>query len=186
MRPVFFSTPSEFRQWLMRNHDTITEIWVGFYKKNSGKKGITYAEALDEALCFGWIDGLVNKFDDASYMQRFTPRRNKSVWSKINTSHIERLIREGKMMPSGLLAVDAAKKDGRWARAYNSPSAITVPDDFLKELAVYAKADVFYKTLNKANVYAIAYRLANAKKPETRQKWIRKIIEMLEAGKKFH
>lgn len=114
MKPKFFKTQSEFRGWLGKNHDKETEVWIGMYKKASGKAGINYDEALDEALCFGWIDGMAKGIDEESYMQRFTPRRPKSNWSKINKGHIERLTGEGRMMPSGIAAVEAAKKDGRW------------------------------------------------------------------------
>jgi len=186
MKPVFFHTPSEFRVWLEENHSQQTEIWVGFWKKASGKIGMTYDQALDEALCFGWIDGLVNKYDELSYAQRFSPRRSKSVWSKINTQHIERLIKEGKMMPSGLAAVEAARTDGRWERAYESPSNTKVPEDFLKELSKNKKAKTFFKTLNKTNTFHIAYQLQSAKKEETRIKRMNKIIQMLENEEKFY
>lgn len=116
-RPTFFSTPEQFRRWLTKYGQTKTELWVGLYKKHSGKTGIQYDQALDEALCFGWIDGIVKRYDDDSYMQRFTPRRPKSVWSNINTGHVERLIKEKRMTAAGLSAVNAAKKDGRWEKA---------------------------------------------------------------------
>ncbi len=118
MKPTFFATPDIFRTWLANHHATEKELWIGFWKKASGKSGMTYDRALDEALCYGWIDGLVKKYDEVSYMQRFTPRRPKSVWSKINTGHVKRLIKEGKMTDSGLAAVASAKRDGRWANAY--------------------------------------------------------------------
>lgn len=186
MKPLFFITPAFFRSWLEKYHDTETEVWVGFYKKALGKKGMNYDEALDEALCFGWIDGLVNKYDEVSYAQRFTPRRSKSVWSKINTQHIERLTKEGRMTPSGQAAVEAAKKDGRWEAAYDSPKNIVMPDDFLQELEKNKKAKQYFTTLNKSNTYAIAYRLQTARKPETRRKRISDIVAMLQKGEKFH
>jgi uncharacterized protein YdeI (YjbR/CyaY-like superfamily) len=120
MKPKFFKNPGLFRDWLEENHDKKSEIWVGLYKKAYWERGINYDQALDEALCFGWIDGLAKRYDEVSYMQRFTPRRARSIWSKINTGHVARLIKEGKMMPSGLEAVEAAKKDGRWEKAYSS------------------------------------------------------------------
>ncbi|HYD35694.1 MAG TPA: YdeI/OmpD-associated family protein [Vitreimonas sp.] len=185
IKPLFFKTPAEFRKWLSAHHDNETEIWVGFWKKASGKTGMNYDQALDEALCFGWIDGIVNKYDDLSYAQRFTPRRAKSVWSKINTQHIERLTREGKMMPAGIAAVEAAKADGRWAQAYESPANAKIPEDFLIALKHNKKAAEFFKTLNKTNTFYIAYQLQRAKKEETRKRRIEKMIQMLENGKKF-
>lgn len=116
MKPKYFKTQAEFRQWLEKNYDKESEVWVGLYKKASGKVGINYDQALDEVLCFGWIDGIVKKYDTDSYMQRFTPRRSKSNWSKINKGHVSRLIKEGRMMPSGLAAIETAKKDGRWEK----------------------------------------------------------------------
>lgn len=186
MTPQFFNTSLEFRIWLEKNHDSQTEIWVGFWKKASGKIGMNYDQALDEALCFGWIDGLVNTYNDQSYMQRFTPRRSKSVWSKINTQHVERLIQEGKMTPPGIAAVEAAKADGRWESAYASPANMKVPDYFLVELKKHKKAGEFFHTLTKANLFAIAFKLHNAKKAETRIRHMEKIIQMLENGEKFH
>jgi uncharacterized protein YdeI (YjbR/CyaY-like superfamily) len=186
MTPRFFDTPSEFRKWLEHNHDKETEILVGFWKKASGKVGMNYDQALDVALCFGWIDGLVNKYDDMSYAQRFSPRKSKSMWSKINTQHIERLIKEGEMTPAGLAAVDAAKADGRWEKAYASPANMKVPDDFLVELKKHPNAEAFFQTLGKTNLFAIAFRLHNAKKEETRIRQMEKIIQMLEKGEKFH
>jgi uncharacterized protein YdeI (YjbR/CyaY-like superfamily) len=168
MKPTFFDTPAEFRQWLEKNHDTEIELWIGFWKKASGKTGVNYKMALDEALCYGWIDGIARSYDEQSYVQRFTPRRPKSIWSKINTEHIARLIKEGKMTPFGMATVEAAKADGRWQRAYESPSNTTIPEDFLKELQKNKKAQKFFKTLNKSNTYYISFQLQNAKKEETR------------------
>ena len=182
-----FASPSAFRAWLAKNHAQSAGIWLHFMKKDSGKKSITYAQALDEALCFGWIDGHVKKFDADSWIQKFTPRRPKtSKWSKRNTQYAERLIAEKKMMPAGLLEMETAKKDGRWQQAYDSPSNATVPEDFLKELKKDKAAFAFFSTLNKANLYAIIYRLQTAKKPETRERRMKLILEMLSNGKKFH
>lgn len=186
MEPVFFNTPAEFRQWLEENHDKKTEIWVGFWKKISGKTGVNYDQALDEALCYGWIDGIARTYNEQSYMQRFTPRRSKSVWSKINTQHIARLLKEGKMMPAGLAVVEAAKADGRWEDAYESPKDMEVPADFITELKKDKKAYEFYLTLSRANTYAIAWRLQTAKKPETRAKRMDALLKMLAEGKKLH
>lgn len=186
MNTVFFDTPVQFRRWLEKHYATDTEVWVGFWKKASGRTGMNYTQALDEALCFGWIDGIVNKHDELSYKQRFTPRRAKSVWSKINTQKIERLIHEGKMMPSGMAAVESAKADGRWDKAYDSPTNTKIPDDFMKELEKNAKAHAQFKTLNKTNLFAIAYRLQTAKKEETRLRRMNSIIQMLENGDTLH
>jgi uncharacterized protein YdeI (YjbR/CyaY-like superfamily) len=117
MEPLFFKTSEELRSWFNTEHDELKEVWIGFYKKNSGKNSVTYAEALDQALCFGWIDGIRKKIDDLSYMNRFTPRRPKSNWSKINVGHAKRLTKAGLMMPSGIKEVDRAKADGRWKNA---------------------------------------------------------------------
>lgn len=185
MKPHFFSSAAEFRTWLAKHHDTESELWVGFWKKASGKEGMTYPQSVEESLCFGWIDGMAKSYDEQSYMQRFTPRRPKSVWSKINTQHIERLTTEGRMMPSGIAAVDAAKADGRWDRAYESSANVKVPEDFLNELEKNEKAEIFFKTLNKSNIFYIAYQLQNAKKEETRVRRMQKIIDTLEKGEKF-
>lgn len=186
MEPIFFETQEQFRTWLETHGSTETEVWVGFYKKKSGKIGINYDQALEEALCFGWIDGIAKSRDEVSYMQRFTPRRTKSMWSKINTRHIERLTKLGKMMPAGIAAVEAAKKDGRWQQAYDSPSTARIPDEFLKKLDENPNAKAFYATLNKANVYAIGHRLQTAKKPETKTKRIGDIISMLNKREKWY
>jgi uncharacterized protein YdeI (YjbR/CyaY-like superfamily) len=159
---------------------------VRIYKKDSGVPSITYAEALDQALCFGWIDGQKLPFDAASWVQKLTPRRARSRWSKLNIAHVDRLIKAGQMTPAGLEAMEAAKADGRWAAAYDSPANATVPPEFVRQLACNAKAKQFYATLNKANLYAIAYRLQTAKRPETKIRRMQLIIEMLARGEKFH
>jgi uncharacterized protein YdeI (YjbR/CyaY-like superfamily) len=179
-------SPEEWEEWLADNHATSNSVWLQFFKKASGKKTITHAEALDEALCYGWIDGQSKAYDDESWLQKFTPRRARSVWSKVNIQNVERLIQAGKMKPAGLQQIEAAKLDGRWERAYDSPGNATVPDDFLQELEKDKKAKAFFDTLNKANTYAIIYRLQTAKKPETRAKRMKAILEMLAKGEKFH
>ncbi len=181
-----FTTPKAWRAWLEKNHTKDEGVWVRFYKKDSGKKSINYAQALDEALCFGWIDGLVNKYDADSYMQKFTPRRSRSMWSKRNREHVARLIMEKRMTPAGLKAIESAKADGRWESAYDSPKNMKVPEDFLKELKKNKKAYAFYQTLNKANTYAIAWRLQTAKEPKTREKRLRALLAMLAEEKKIH
>ena len=181
-----FETPQEFSAWLKKNHKNKTCIWIRMYKKGTSKKSIDYDQALDEALCYGWIDGIAKKYDEVSYIQRFTPRRQKGNWSKRNTEHIARLIKEKRLKPAGLMQVKAAKKDGRWGKAYASPANATIPEDFLKEVAKNKKAKTFFDSLNKANTYAIAYRLSTAKKPETLQKRKEVILKMLISGEKFH
>ena len=181
-----FKTSNAFEKWLAKNHYKVTVTWLRFFKKDSGKAGITYKEAVDEALCYGWIDGQANKYDDESWIQKFTPRSAKSIWSKKNTENIERLTTLGKMKPSGLEEVERAKADGRWAKAYDSAKDMQVPDEFIKELSKNKKARAFYETLNKTNKYAIGWRLQTAKKPETKEKRIKMIIEMLSKGQKFH
>ena len=147
---------------------------------------MTHAEALADALCYGWIDGPLKKHDEESWLHKFVPRRPKSLWSKRNREIVERLTETGKMMAAGLKEVEEAKADGRWDKAYDSPSKMRVPDDFMKELSKNKKARTFFGTLNKANTYAIAWRLQTAKKPETREKRMKTIIEMLAAGKPLH
>ncbi|HEV8038988.1 MAG TPA: YdeI/OmpD-associated family protein [Bryobacteraceae bacterium] len=181
-----FRSPSEFRKWLAAKHAKSEGIWLRIFKKNSDTESITYGEALDEALCYGWIDGQKQKHDDESWLQKFTRRRAKSGWSRINTGHAERLIKAGRMKAAGQAEVDAAKKDGRWKAAYDSPSNSTFPDDFLAALNKVPKAKAFFNSLNKANLYAISYRLQTAKKPETRQRRMELILGMLARGEAFH
>jgi uncharacterized protein YdeI (YjbR/CyaY-like superfamily) len=181
-----FTTPDEWYDWLEKNHATSNGVWLRFYKKDSGIKGLTHATSLDGALCYGWIDSQAKKLDATSYLQKFTPRRSKSIWSQVNTEHIARLIKEGKMKPAGLEQVAQAKKDGRWEAAYSSPSSMVIPTDFLKELAKDKKAEAFFKTLNKTNTYAIVWRLQTAKKPETRERRMKAMLEMLAREEKLH
>jgi uncharacterized protein YdeI (YjbR/CyaY-like superfamily) len=185
-RPRSFRSSKEFRAWLAKEHARAPGLLLRIYKKGSGVPSVTYAEALDQALCFGWIDGQKLPFDADSWVQKFTPRRAKSGWSKINVAHADRLIREGQMKAAGLKEVEAAKADGRWAAAYDSFATATVPPEFVKELARNARAKQFYATLNKTNLYAIAYRLQTAKRPETKMKRMKLIIDMLARGEKFH
>ena len=181
-----FRSSSEFRKWLAANHRDSNGIWLRILKKDSGQLSVTYAEALDEALCFGWIDGQKQRHDEISWRQKFTPRRLKSGWSKINTQHAERLIQASRMKAAGHAAIDSAKKDGRWTAAYDSPSQATVPEDFLAALRRNKNAQAFFQSLNNANRYAIAYRLQTAKKPETKQRRMEVILAMLARGEAFH
>lgn len=183
---LHFKSPVALRRWLGKNHHKPEGFWLRISKKGSGEKSVTYAEALDQALCFGWIDGQKRPLDDKSWLQRFTPRRARSAWSQVNTGHVERLIQDGHMTPMGRKAVDAAKADGRWAAAYVSSRNAVPPDDFLRELEKSKRAKAFFATLSRANVYAIVYRLQTAKKPETREKRMKLILGMLKQGKAFH
>jgi uncharacterized protein YdeI (YjbR/CyaY-like superfamily) len=186
MEIISFRTAIEFRRWLERNHRESPGIRLRIFKKGSRVASITYAEALDEALCFGWIDGQKEPHDETSWGQRFSRRRARSGWSKINTQHAERLMAAKRMQPAGLLEVEAAKKDGRWQAAYDSPKTATVPPDFLAELRKDERALAFFESLNRANQYAIAYRLQTAKKPETRAKRLHAFVEMMKKGEKLH
>ncbi len=183
---VFFGSADEWRHWLAQNHAVSNGVWIRFSKKGSGTPSPTHGEALDEALCYGWIDGQLKKGDEESYLQKFTPRRTRSIWSKRNIEHVARLQKAGRMKPAGLKEVEAAKIDGRWEKAYDSPANMEMPDDFLQELSKDKKAQAFFETLNKTNTYAIAWRLQTAKKPETREKRMKKILEMLSKGEKLH
>jgi uncharacterized protein YdeI (YjbR/CyaY-like superfamily) len=183
---VEFKTQAAWEKWLAKNHAKSPGVWLRMYKKATGIKSVNYAQALEEALCYGWIDGQKNKYDDESFVQRFTPRRARSIWSKVNVGHVARLTEAGKMRPAGQAQIDAAKADGRWALAYDSGKDMTVPEDFLKELAKDKKAKAFFDTLNKTNLYSIGFRLQTAKKPETREKRMKQIIEMMKNGEKFH
>jgi uncharacterized protein YdeI (YjbR/CyaY-like superfamily) len=183
---ISFASPAEWHAWLAENHATSNGVWLKFFKKVSGRKSISYAEALDEALCHGWIDGQVKSYDAVSWLHKFTPRRPKSLWSKINTGHVARLHKLKKMKPAGLATVEAAKRDGRWQAAYDSPGNATIPKDFLDLLGKNKKAKAFFETLNKTNLYSIAWRLQTAKKPETRERRMKAILAMLAKGEKFH
>jgi uncharacterized protein YdeI (YjbR/CyaY-like superfamily) len=181
-----FASQKDFHNWLHKNHAEVAGIWLRFFKKGSGIASITYAEAVEEALCYGWIDSQLKRYDDVSYVQRFTPRRPKGPWSKINQGHVARLIAAKRMQPAGLKEIEAAKADGRWDAAYEPPSRQTVPEDFKKALAKNKKAKLFFETLNRANAYAIYWRLNAAKTAETRNRWIERFVAMLANGETVH
>jgi len=181
-----FAGKNKWADWLAEQHEKSAGVWLKLAKKDSGIPSVTYDEALDVALCYGWIDGQKKGFDDKYWLQKFTPRGPKSIWSKINTEKAERLIASGEMKPTGLKAIEAAKQDGRWDAAYSSQKNISVPDDFQAALDKNKKAKVFFVTLNSANRYAILFRIQTAKKAETRAKRIQQFIEMLERGEKIH
>lgn len=181
-----FATPAEWLAWLVEHHDSSKGIWIKIAKKVSGIPSISYDQALEDALCYGWIDGQTKGIDDTYYMQKFTPRRPKSIWSKRNVGIVGQLIKTGRMQPAGQVAIDAAKADGRWDRAYDSSSNMIMPDDLQAALDSNPKAKAFYQTLNKTNTYAILWRIQTAKKPETRAARIEKLVAMLERGEKLH
>jgi len=181
-----FASEKAWQTWLTNNHDKSNGVLLVFAKKNANNQTVSYAEALNVALCYGWIDGQKKSYDEQYWIQKFVPRQAKSIWSKKNIEHTERLIKEGKMQPAGLKAIEAAKANGTWEKAYDAQSKMTVPEDFLKALQKNKKANAFFKTLNRTNLFSIAFRLQTAKKEETRQKRIAKIIEMLEREEKFH
>ena len=186
-KPVIaFVNARKFEQWLVTHHGTHAGFWMRIFKKDSGRATVTYAEALDVALCHGWIDGQKQRGDAESWLQRVTPRRKRSAWSKINTGHVERLTGERRMKPAGLAAVEAAKADGRWDAAYSSSSTFEMPAEFEAALAKSLKAAAFFATLNKANRYALFHRLTSAKRPETKARRLQEFIARLERGEKLH
>ena len=180
-----FESKKKFADWLVKNHDKSAGVWLKLAKKATGIRTVTYTEALDVALCYGWIDGQKGSFDKQYFLQKFTPRRSKSIWSKINVEKVEHLIASGKMKPSGLKAVEAAKQDGRWTAAYSSPKNIVVPEDFQSALSKNKKAKTFFESLTGSKRYSFLFRIETAKKAETRMKRILQFVEMLEKGETF-
>jgi len=178
LKIMTFSTPKVLGEWLKVNHATETELWVKIFKMNSGIQSVTWNDVVIEVLCWGWIDGVKKSIDDQAYLQRITPRTTRSNWSKRNTEHVDRLINEDRMKESGLVHVDAAKADGRWANAYVI-SEMKVPEDFITALESQPTVKQFFETLNKSSRYVIAYGLISAKKPETRQRRFEKFMNML-------
>ena len=191
-----FGTAQAWHDWLAENHQTSPGLWLKIAKKGPGAAGkgagdtvpgtVTYPEALECALCFGWIDGQKGRLDDQHWLQRFTPRKSRSKWSKINREKAERLIDEGRMRPAGLREVEAARADGRWAAAYEGQATATIPPDLARELDRNPAAREFFATLTGANRYAILYRIQDAKRPETRARRIATFVEMLAEHKTIH
>jgi uncharacterized protein YdeI (YjbR/CyaY-like superfamily) len=181
-----FASREEWRAWLAAEHATSAGVWLKLAKAGTGIASVTYAEALEVALCHGWIDGQKGGFDDEFWLQRFTPRKPRSRWSRINRDKATALIERGEMEPAGLREVDAAKADGRWDAAYEGQRTATVPDDLQRALDANPAAAAFFSTLDGANRYAILYRVQDAKKPETRARRIDKYVAMLAAGEKLH
>jgi uncharacterized protein YdeI (YjbR/CyaY-like superfamily) len=178
LRIMTFVTPKNLGQWLKENHASESELWVKIYKKNTEVQSVTWNDVVIEALCWGWIDGVKKSIDNQAYLQRITPRKTRSNWSKRNTGHAERLISESRMMESGLVHIRAAKADGRWENAYVA-SEMEVPADFLAALESKPNVKEFFETLNKSSRYVIAYGLISAKKPETRLRRFAKFMNML-------
>jgi uncharacterized protein YdeI (YjbR/CyaY-like superfamily) len=181
-----FASRDAWSAWLEEQHAASDGLWLKFAKKGSGLDSVTYAEAVEVALCYGWIDGQVRKFDEDYYLQRFTPRRARSKWSKINRQKATELIERGEMKPAGLREVERARADGRWDAAYDAPSTAQVPDDLLRELEKNQPAREFFETLDGRNRYAILYQIQDAKRPETRARRIEKYVAMLSEGKKIY
>lgn len=179
---VFFEDDHAFEAWLVDNASTATHVWVRMAKKGSGVSSVNWTTAVDVALCFGWIDGIARRLDDDWYVQRFTPRRARSVWSKINRDRIERLTAEGRMRPAGLAEVERAKADGRWDAAYDGPATATVPDDLAAALAARGLTDVF-AALDGRNRFAILNRIQTAVRPETRARRIEQLTDALAQGR---
>ncbi len=181
-----FATQQDFEAWLDAHHADTAGVWLKLAKAGAGVPSVSYAQALEVALCYGWIDGQKASFDEQYWLQKFTPRRPKSVWSQVNCAKATELIAAGRMREAGLRQVEAAKADGRWDAAYASQRAIEVPPDFQAELDAHPTAQAFFATLNSANRYAFLWRIHTAKKPDTRANRIRQFIEMLERGEKLH
>lgn len=179
-----FASQKDWAKWLAREHSKSDGVWIRFAKKASGIPSVDYGQALDVALCYGWIDGQVKRIDDTYYVQKFTPRRARSKWSKVNIGNVERLIAEGEMKPAGLAQIEAAKADGRWEAAYDSSSTATVPPDLERALKKKPAAKTTFETLTSSQRYSILYSIQDAKRPETRERRITKFIDMLARGEK--
>jgi uncharacterized protein YdeI (YjbR/CyaY-like superfamily) len=177
-----FASQAAWSEWLAANHDTSRGLWLKIAKAGSGNDSVTYAEAVDAALCHGWIDGQKDASDEAWWLQRFTPRGPRSKWSKINCGKAESLIASGEMQAAGLAEVERARADGRWAAAYESQRTATIPDDLAAALDANPGAAAFFENLRSARRYAILYRIADAKRPATRAQRIEKFVEMLARG----
>jgi uncharacterized protein YdeI (YjbR/CyaY-like superfamily) len=180
-----FKDEAAFETWLRANHARATELWLRIYRKGSGRPTITTAQALDVALCWGWIDGVRKSFDDESFLQRYTPRRARSIWSQNNQEHVARLTKAGRMQPSGHKQIEAAKADGRWHNAYapmRHASAATIPDDLRAAIAANPRAQQTFDTLDRQNLFSLAFRTNNMKTPDGRARKIASLVETLARG----
>ncbi|MEU6656559.1 YdeI/OmpD-associated family protein [Streptomyces sp. NPDC046900] len=183
---ISFESAEAFESWLSEHHSSSPGIWLKLRKKVRGVVALDYAQALDVALCYGWIDGQKGKFDDWNWLQRFTPRKPNSKWSKVNRDKVAALLEQGRMQPPGLAEVELAKADGRWDAAYDGAKSASVPDDLAEALAANPAAAEFFATLDGQNRYAILYRVRDVKKPETRVRRIEKYVAMLAEQKKLY
>ncbi|MGV3708219.1 MAG: YdeI/OmpD-associated family protein [Gemmatimonas sp.] len=181
-----FRTQLAFEKWLAKNHATATEVWIKVHKKGSGLDSITCPQALDVALCYGWIDAIRKSLDETSFLQRYTPRTKKSIWSLVNTEHVARLIEAKRMQPAGHAQIEAAKADGRWEKAYGGAKVMTVPDDLLRAIKANRKAHAMYETLTSQNRYALSFRVVNLKTEAARARNIETFVKMLERGETFY
>ncbi len=183
---LLFEDQQDWSGWLAENYATSTGVWLKLAKKAAGLQSVSYEEALETALCFGWVDSQKKSYDDTAWLQRFSPRGPKSIWSKINCQKAEDLIRAGRMKPAGLAAVELARQDGRWDAAYDSQRTSVVPADLQAELDKNEAAQAFFNTLDSANRYAFLFRIQTAKKPETRSRRIEQFVQMLARHEKLH
>jgi uncharacterized protein YdeI (YjbR/CyaY-like superfamily) len=181
-----FRSAVEWERWLEENHAESEGVWIKMAKKDAGIESVRYPEVLEAAHCFGWIDGRREALDERYFLQRFTPRRARSRWSRINREKAEALIADARMRPAGLAEVERARADGRWAAAYEGQRRITIPEDLQRELDARPEAGAFFAGLSSQNRYAILYRLQDAKRPETRARRLAKFLAMLEAGETIH
>ena len=183
---LFFASAAEWERWLEDNHALGDGVWIKMAKKGAGIESVRYPEVLETALCFGWIDGRREALDERFFLQRYTPRRPRSRWSRINRESAERLIADGRMRPAGLAEVERARADGRWDAAYDGQKRMAVPDDLQRELDARPRAKAFFAQLSSQNRYAILYRLQDAKRPQTRERRLAKFVAMLEAGETIY
>ena len=183
--PTFFSTPAAFRAWLEKNHATRDELWVGFYKRDSGKPSITWPESVDEALCFGWIDGLTKTINDEKYAVRFSPRKSGSIWSESNKKRVAKMIEQGLMTPIGLAKIEEAKKNGEWDKASQREDTSVVPADFKRALGANKQAQNNFEQASPSQKRLFIFWITSAKRDETRQRRISKAIQMLKENQKI-
>ena len=186
LAPTLFKSAKAFEAWLKKNHATSDGLWLKIAKRGSNEPSVTYPEAVEIALCWGWIDGQKKSLDDQHYLQRFTPRRARSVWSRINVNKVQALIEAGRMQAPGQAQIEAAKADGRWARAYDGARTSTVPEDLQAALEAEPAAKTFFASINASNRYAILWRIQTAARAETRARRIAQLVEMLARGETIH
>jgi len=184
--PTLFRNAKAFETWLKNNHAKSDGLWLKIAKRGAAEPSVTYAQAVEIALCWGWIDGQKKGLDDQHFLQRFTPRRARSIWSKVNVDKVAALVAAGRMQPPGQAQVDAAKADGRWAQAYDGAKTATMPDDLAAALAANPPAQAFFATINASNRYAVLWRVQTAVKPETRARRIAQLVDMLARGEVIH